>query len=133
MDKSQFELRLLPIYFKTVALGIMLVTFCFSLLSVFEIITFDKEVAKTISKSVFLIALLILAISKNKIEDELTLVIRLKAFTASFIFGVLIVIIDPIINLFFEGMLLLDKGVTELLIGMLLYYFFMFFLMKRNK
>jgi len=133
MNKNQIELRLLPKYFKKIAFGIMLATLCFILLFVSEIITTDKEVTKTISKSLFLISLLILSMTKNKIEDELTLVIRLKAFAASFIFGVLIVIIDPFINLLFEGAFLLNKGVTELLISMLLVYFSMVFIMKRNR
>jgi hypothetical protein len=75
----------------------------------------------------------LLALTRNKIEDELTLRIRLKAFAASFIYGVVIVIIEPLINLLFDGSFLSDKGVIELLISMFFFYFIMMFIMKKNR
>jgi hypothetical protein len=133
MNKTQNELRLLPRYFSKISFGMILATICFVLLTVSETITFDKEIAKTISKSLFLISLLIIALTKNKIEDELTIVIRLKALAASFIWGVLVVIIDSLINLISDGSFLSNKGVTELLLSMFLFYFLMVFIYKRNR
>jgi hypothetical protein len=133
MNSSQNNLRLFPRYFNKIGLGIILGIIVFMLLSFFEIFFIDKEVAKTITKTLFLISLLIFSITRSKIEDELTVAIRLKAFAASFIFGVMIVIVDPFVNLVFEGVFLLEKGAVELLISMLLFYFFMVFLMKKNR
>lgn len=102
-------------------------------LSTLKVLTIDKEIVKTIVKSVFLISLLLLVITRNKIEDELTLKIRLKAFAFSFIYGVIIVIIEPFIYLLLGDSFLSDKGVTELLISMFFCYFIMMFLMKKNR
>lgn len=133
MNKIQQDLRLLPGYFKKVAFGIMLFSALLVVLSTLKVLTIDKEIVKTIVKSVFLISLLLLVITRNKIEDELTLKIRLKAFAFSFIYGVIIVIIEPFIYLLFGDSFLSDKGVTELLISMFFCYFIMMFLMKKNR
>ena len=133
MNKIQQDLNLLPINFKKVAFGIMLISALLVVLSISKSLPIDKEIIKTVAKSGFLISLLLLVITRNKIEDELTLRIRLKAFAASFIFGVVMVIIEPFINLLFDGNLLSDKGVTELLISMFLFYFIMVFIMKKNR
>ena len=133
MNKIQQDLNLLPINFKKVAFGIMLISALLVVLSILKSLPIDKEIIKTVAKSGFLISLLLLVITRNKIEDELTLRIRLKAFAASFIFGVVMVIIEPFINLLFDGNLLSDKGVTELLISMFLFYFIMVFIMKKNR
>lgn len=133
MNKIQKDLKLLPSNFKTIAFVLMFISILFITLSKSEVITIDKEMIKTISKSGFLISLLLLALTKSKIEDELTLKIRLKAFAASFIYGVVIVIVEPFVNLLFGDNFLSDMGVTELLITMFLYYFIMMFLMKKNR
>jgi hypothetical protein len=133
MNNNQKDLSLIPPVFKKIAYGIMFLTVLFLILSITKVLTIDKEIGKTISKSGFLISLLLLAITRSKIEDELTLRIRLKAFTASFIYGVGIVIIYPFINLLFDGTFLLDIGVEQLLISMFFFYFVMMFIMKRSR
>ena len=133
MNKIQQDLRLLPGHFKKVAFGIMLLSALLVVLYILKVLTIDKEIVETTAKSGFLISLLLLVVTRNKIEDELTLRIRLKAFTASFIYGVVIVIVEPFINLLFGDSFLSDKGVTELLINMFFFYFIMMFLMKKNR
>ncbi|NVN96485.1 MAG: hypothetical protein HXX18_14510 [Bacteroidetes bacterium] len=133
MNKIQQDLRLLPRNFKKVAFGIMLISGLLVVLYILKVLTIDKEIVKTIAKSGFLISLLLLVITRNKIEDELTLRIKLKALSASFIYGVVIVILEPFINLLFDGSFLQDKGVTELLISMFFFYFLMIFIMKKNR
>jgi hypothetical protein len=133
MKRTQQDLRLLPTSFKKVALGIMLVTTLFVVLSMTKTLLIDKEIVKDIAKSGFLVALLLLVMTRNKIEDELTLRIRLKAFSATFLYGVVIVILEPFINFLFGGSFLSDKGAAELLISMFFFYFIMVFLMKKNR
>ena len=133
MNKIQQDLRLLPRNFKKVAFGIMLISGLLVVLYILKVLMIDKEIVKTIAKSGFLISLLLLVITRNKIEDELTLRIKLKALSASFIYGVVIVILEPFINLLFDGSFLQDKGVTELLISMFFFYFLMTFIMKKNR
>ena len=133
MNKTQQDLRLLPRTFKKVAFGIMSVSALLVVFSIFKVLPIDKEVVKTIAKSGFLISLLLLVISRNKIEDELTLRIRLQAFAASFIYGVVIIIVEPFISMLLGDSFLSDRGVTELLISMFFFYFLMMFLMKKNR
>lgn len=133
MNKIQQDLHLLPRYFKKVAFGIMLFSALLVVLTILKVLPIDKEIIKTIAKSGFLISLLLLVITRNKIEDELTLRIRLKAFAVSFIYGVVSVILEPFKNLLFGDSFLSDKGVTELLISMIFFYFLMMFKMKKNR
>ncbi len=133
MKKNQQDLRLLPTNFKKVAFGIMVISALVVVMSMLKILPIEKEIVKTIAKSGILISLLILTITRNKEEDELTLRIRLKAFSASFLYGVVIVIIEPFISLLFDGNFLLDKGAAELLMSMFFFYFMMAFLMKKNR
>ncbi|MDD4216802.1 MAG: hypothetical protein PHZ24_05655 [Bacteroidales bacterium] len=132
MDKTQKDFNLLPPIFKKIAFGIILIVILFVILNVTKVLRIDKQIAKTITMSFFLIALLLLAITKNKIEDELTLRIRLKAFAASFLYGVAFVIVKPFVNLLFDGTFLLDMGVEQLLLSMFFFYFIMMFIMKRS-
>lgn len=133
MNKIQKDLLLLPVHFKKVAFGIMVLFVLFVVLSLSKVLTIEKDIVKTIASSGFLISLLLLAITKSRTEDERTLRIRLQAFAASFIYGVGVVIIEPFINLLFDNNFLSDKGVTELLISMFFFYFIMFFILRRNR
>ncbi len=133
MEKDQFRLRLLPVYFKKVGLVILTLSVLFFFLRVSDVITIDKKIALTISKTGILVSLLMLAQTKNKIEDELTMRIRILAFSSSFIFGVGIVIVEPFVNLFFQHGFLSGRGVTELLIAMFLFYFMTFHLMLKKR
>jgi len=87
----------------------------------------------TISKTGILISLLILALTKNKIEDELTIRIRLIAFTGSFIGGVVWVIVEPFRELLLHDSFSSDEGATGILILMFLIYFMTFYLMLNKR
>lgn len=133
MNKTQKDLRLLPYRFKNVAYGLLLLSFLFILFTLLDIVVIEKESAKTLASSGILLALLLLALTSDRIEDELTLRIRLKAFAASFIYGVGYVVVSPFVNLLFDGDFLYeDMGMEGLLFTMFLFYFGMFGLMKKN-
>lgn len=133
MTKNQKDLRLLPIPFKKVAIGIMLFSVLIVVLSISKILPIDKDIVKVISKTGILVSLLLLALTKNKIEDELTSRIRLKAFASSFIFGVGYVIVESFVSLLFKDGFLSDKGATEILITMFLFYFMIFYSMLKKR
>lgn len=133
MTKNNQDLRLLPVPFKKVAFGIMIFSVLLVVLAVSKILPIDKDIVKTISKTGILISLLLLALTKNKIEDELTSRIRLKAFASSFIFGVGSVIVEPFVSLLFKDGFLSDKGATEILITMFLFYFMTFYYMLKKR
>lgn len=133
MAKNHQDLRLLPLPFKKVAFGIMIFIVLLIILTISKIIPLDKSSTKVISKTGILISLLLLALTKNKIEDELTSKIRLKALASSFIFGVGYVITEPFISVFFQNGFLSNKGATEILITMLLFYFMTFYFMLKKR
>ncbi|TVQ87940.1 MAG: hypothetical protein EA393_09835 [Bacteroidetes bacterium] len=133
MNKSQNDLRLLPAIFKKIGFTILLLSVLWAALSVSKILSIDKGLAGTLFESGILISLLLLALTRNKTEDELTLKIRLKALAGSFIYGVVFVIFEPLISLLFGGNFLFDIGATQLLISMFLFYFIMLYIMKKNR
>jgi len=133
MNKIQTGSQLLPVYFKKIAFGIIITTVLFEALSYSKILMIDKELLNTISRSGILISLLLLALTRSKIEDELTLNIRIRAFAGSFAFGVGILIVEPFVNLIFDGSFSSDIGSTQLIMTMLCFYFLMFFKMKKNR
>ena len=133
MNKIQKDLNLLPRYWKKIAYWLLTISIIFAILTSSKILTIDKEIAKTISVIGVLISLLILALTKNKVEDELVSKIRLKAFALSFIFGVVWVTITPIMNILFEKNFLFDTYAPQLLITMLIFYFLSFHSMLNQR
>lgn len=130
MNSVQKDLRLLPHRYLKVGFGIMLVSILLVVLSATDVITADKAKMKAISMAIFLISLLVLSVTSSKTEDELTLRIRLKAFAFAFIFGVTMVIVDSIGELFIEGSVFSFMGAAELLVFMFFQYFFWLFIMR---
>ncbi|TNE79759.1 MAG: hypothetical protein EP332_09930 [Bacteroidetes bacterium] len=130
MKNAQHDLKRLPRSFRKVSFGLLLLTVLFVVLSTTHTLSLDKEISKQITISTLLLSLLLLALTKDKAEDERLQKIRLKAYTASFIYGVTLAIINPLLNLVFDGSFLSDMEVNQLLITMLLFYFIVFQLLK---
>ena len=88
-----------------------------------------KEITKAALFSGFTLGLFFIAISRDKIEDELTQVIRLKAMALAFITGIVLGIIYPFVSFLFHEPLEFSKG-NELIMNMLLTYFLVFSFLK---
>jgi hypothetical protein len=124
MNKTQNNLRLLPRRFKKLAYSLLALSILFITFSVTKVIAIDDEIAKTIFRLGVLLSFLLLALTRDKIEDELTLVIRLKALASSFIFGVGYVVVSPFVSWLFDGEFIVeDLGIEGLLLTMFLFYF----------
>ena len=130
---EQTELRLLPRYFNKIGIGIILIIGLIIALTVLDVFKIDSDFLLTISKSGILVSLLILAMTKIKIEDELSSRIRLKSLGFAFIFGVGYSIAEPFVNLIFHNSFTTERSVTELLITMLLVYFVIFHSLLRKR
>ena len=87
---------------------------------------------KLIAKYTILVGLLIVSISKEKIEDELVKNLRMHAFTFAFIFAVFITITNPLfsylVNFVFTEKQELFKGIGDwmilwLLLSVQVFYF----------
>lgn len=127
------DLRLIPYAFKKVIYVVFGLIVLVAILSIAQVLPFEKDLVKTVLKSVLLITFLLFALTEDKVEDELILKIRLKAFAASFIYGVATLVIDPLINLIFDGRFYSDKSANELLTSMFLFYFLIFYFMKKKR
>ncbi len=133
MEGNQFRLRLLPNYYKRIGYVILVLSVLFISLFKLKILIIDQEIVWLISKIGVLISLLILAFTRNKIEDELTYKIRVQAIGRSFVFGVLYVIFNLFLKLQFPEHSVLDDGAVGILLLMFIFYFITFHSMLYNR
>lgn len=93
----------LPNSFKKVGITITILSFAGLLINIFS---FHQIEIKTVCKYGMLLGLLLVSISKEKIEDELLVNLRMQSFSLAFICGVAYAIVIPfivfLINYFFE-------------------------------
>jgi hypothetical protein len=135
-QKIQKRLQL-PNYFKKfgIALGL------FSLLAIFVFRFFidDADALILVASRILLIALLILAVTKEKVEDELVVKLRSEAFTFAFIAGVVYAIFQPLITMFLSMIIKPEKAYYEdmsvfvILWFMLVVHLCYFYLLKRTR
>lgn len=131
MFNSQYNFRLLPAFFKKLAWGIIILSFIFYKITKSYSLPIDWYMSMAILKIGVLIGLLVLMMTKNKVEDELTSKIRLHAFASSFIFSIISFIVSSIFNLFSyeDGLALIGNKSSDMLFNMFFWYFVSFRLM----
>ena len=125
------DLKLLPHKFKIVGYVLLAISILFFGIAVTEIISVEKEITKNIFFDLILITFLILALSKEKIEDERSMKLRLVAFAATFLYGVLFAVVSPFVSILFHGSFEIDIHAHQLLFTMFLWYFGVFYFMKK--
>ncbi|RMA64426.1 hypothetical protein [Ulvibacter antarcticus] len=98
----------------------------------------DLEVLKIVLRKIMLVTLLIVVLSKEKIEDEMITNFRAKSFSVAFIVGVFYVLLQPVVNFIVALILSEDKPIFEnlgdfqILWFMLIVYLTVFWVLKRN-
>lgn len=128
-------LRLLPNYFKRV--GLLLVALAalvfIYLVTVRPFFTQnEKELIKVILATIVILALTVIALSRDKVEDELVQSIRLRSTAVAFIFGIVHTIVYPFSSLLIEGTL--EKtGSYDVVFNMLVTYLIVFAILKRAR
>ena len=85
----------LPTIFKKIGIGLFLISLIILLVLAF---TSNDDTFKLVSKYGMLIGLLIVSISKEKIEDELVRDLRLRSFSFAFIVGILYALSLPFVD-----------------------------------
>ncbi len=115
---------LLPNYFKTIGI----VGAIISLVAIVGLKYFmvDSDTAIFISSRVLLISLLTIAISREKIEDELIVSLRLQAYTFAFVSGVVYAIFQPIVNLLVASAIKPEKAEYEDMTVFVVLWFMLF-------
>ncbi|MBZ0326271.1 MAG: hypothetical protein K8F54_01585 [Altibacter sp.] len=138
-DKRNFE-RLrrfqLPHRFKQIGFALFLVAFL--ALLAFRFVNNDATVIKTSLKYILLIGLLIISVSKEKIEDERIVQLRQQSYQVAFVVGVLYsILILPLVNymadvIFKKESLGFEVNSWEVLFIMLLMQWFIFRMMRKK-
>jgi len=84
----------LPNGFKKV--GVILVIVSFAVL-VMNKLVFDNELLRSVLKHAILVGLLVISLSKEKIEDERIVNLRMRSFMFAFVIGVLFALLTPLL------------------------------------
>ncbi|MFB0948114.1 MAG: hypothetical protein ACI9V1_001540 [Spirosomataceae bacterium] len=93
MDKMHLQL---PNIYKKV--GIVVFTVSMLILLSTKFIDGEIDTFKMVLRQIVIASMLVIAISKEKIEDEMIMKIRHRAFTIAFIWTVIYVLVQPYIN-----------------------------------
>lgn len=126
------EAVLLPKYFKEIGIVVIILAFVPAVVVKsmnIEMVQSQKELFRIFTLNAFLLGLLFVAWSKDKIEDEMTVAIRLKAMAWTFSWAVLYVIIKPIIDLLFKDPIQ-DLTGQQVVMSMMFVYLIMYYLQK---
>ena len=137
LKKIQNYQYLLPNYYKKV--GISLLILSLITLMTRKYLIEDGELIRQIAKKGMLLSLLLITISKEKIEDELIIKLRGQAFAFAFVAGVIYTLIQPLINYLVALVIRPEKAVLNglddfiILWFMLVMYLTFFYLFKRYR
>lgn len=99
--------------------------------------TFDEMTYRTIAKYSLLVSMLIVSISKEKIEDEFIIKMRMESYTFAFVMGIAYVLLLPfvdfLVDMFFtsKNASLNDLGDFEILWILLSVQVFYFHFLKK--
>ena len=94
--------RGIPNYFKKIGIAVVLLALLPVVLVKTRSVEMDqhmKDLFKVITTNALILGLLLIALAKDKIEDEMIGALKLRTMAFAFVFGVLIVIITPIVAL----------------------------------
>jgi hypothetical protein len=126
---------LLPVYFKRIGIVVILLSFLpLIIVKAFdiELIKSQKELFKTLTLNILILGMVFIAWSRDKIEDEMTMSIRLSSMAWTFLWAVLLVVIKPLFDFLFYGTSSVFTA-QPLVIMMLFYYLFVYYQKKRAR
>lgn len=133
MKNDPNQIKLLPNKFKKLGIGLLVISLAMHFAAKLKVGDFDIELLKSISNIGLLISFSLIAFTRDKDEDELTLKIRTTALVAGFLFGVVEVILQPFVHLLIEEQYFSEIDGVRMLIHMFLAYFVMSFVLKRKR
>ena len=130
------KMRLLPNIFKIIGF-IIAITALISLIGL-KISGEEMETLRFILRNTLLAGLLFATISRDKIEDELTVLLRRQANTLALVFGAGLAILQPFINFIMDNIqakeaVLSDGGAVSTVLMMLLIHLCYFELFKKMR
>ena len=137
LKKIQNYKYLIPNHYKKVGMALLIAS-TIALLTrkyLFE----DLELVQQIGKKGMLLALLLITLSKEKMEDELITKLRGQAFAVAFISGVIYTLVQPLINYLVALLIKPEKAIYDdlddfiVLWFMLVMYLIFFYMFKRYR
>ena len=129
-DYFNKPLNLLPNYFKKIGLGFILASVVFVVsvkISGIHPTAEKKEMMKTISRDVVLLGMMLIAFSKEKDEDELTMLIRMKALASAFVYIVIFKIVSDVFGIIDQELI---ENMNGYFFQMMIWYFFVYYSAK---
>lgn len=124
----------IPTYFKKIGLTIMVLALLPGLVVKIwdiELAQHSKELIRVLTKNAFILGVLLIALAKDKIEDEMIGALKLRTMAFAFVFGVLIVIITPLVDLISNDSISEMSG-HRVVLSMLVVYLITYYLGKRK-
>ena len=124
---------LFPNYFKKIGILLILVSVAVAVAIKFlfpELEPAQKELYKIIFYNMLILGLFFAAWSRDKFEDEMTLQVRMKAISFTFMTAVFYVIVRPFADMVMNDAAV-ELGSRELMIFMLMMYILFYKLQKR--
>ncbi|MFN5415225.1 MAG: hypothetical protein ACK5BM_08455 [Bacteroidota bacterium] len=134
-EKFNKQPKLLGVHFKKIGVVVMVLYMVHGLIvKTMHIVLMEsqKDLLKSLSYSGFLLGLLFIALSRDKVEDELTIHIRITSMQEMFIFAVIYVTIKPLIVWVLQSPFT-DVTGQQLVTLMLVGYLISFYLKKLNR
>ena len=135
--KKLQNLKLLPNRVK--GISIIMVAISLVLLIAGKFLFADYHTLRLLIKNLLLVSLLLVSISRDKVEDELILQLRVQSYAFAFITGVVYAMVQPFANLLVESLInneaatFAELSVTQVLFFMLLVQLFYFTFTKRMR
>jgi len=129
-DYFNKPLNLLPNYFKKIGLGFILASVVFVVsvkISGIHLTVEKKEMMKTIFWDILIIGMLFIAFSKEKDEDELTMLIRMKALASAFVYIVIFKIVSDVFGIIDQELI---ENMNGYFFQMMMWYFFVYYSAK---
>lgn len=124
----------LPNQFKKIGIWLFIISLISLFINAFSI---DDLVIRATIKYGMLIGLLLASISKEKIEDELIVKLRMQSYTIAFIFGVVFTLMMPFVDYIFDYLfksneaVIKDMGDWQILFILLSFQIFYFEILKK--
>jgi len=127
------DLHFLPNFYKKIGLIIMVLPFAIIIsIKLFNpaFLHSHKESILTYLPNICILGLLLFALARDKFEDEMTLLLRLKAIAWTFFVGVFSVITQPLFDRMWGDPIKVLSS-QHLIVIMLISYITFFFIMKK--
>jgi uncharacterized membrane protein len=132
--RNKSQLMFFPVYFKWIGIILMVLAAC--LIGYANISDLDlsgeHEKFRVLTLSGFILGAFFLTFSKDKEEDEMTMVLRLRSLAISFAWAVIMVVIRPVLDILFGDEMTMMSS-QSLILSMLIAYMLVYFIQKRNR